>query len=137
MIPPENIIRHHHQCTCALCERWRAKLKVPAQDESKGTAFERAADGARKWCRENPGWEPICDMAGTDHLYFGWDDLTRGQKLSWRNRYGDGAKEMFAEQTHPCKVANGWVDENSVFSSDIPFGRLGMMVFQTGNLPQP
>lgn len=97
------------------------------------SGLARAAEAARKWCRENPGWQAICDMESTDHLYMRWDDLSKGAKLAWRNRYGESAKEAYGEETHPCKVANGWVDENGNFSEGVPFGVVGMMVFHSQN----
>lgn len=100
-----------------------------------GSGVQRAASAARAWCDANPGWEPICDMETSDHLYVQWDDLTKSQKLSLIGHYGslDGAKTIYAEMTHRCKVAFGWIDENGTFSEDIPFGVVGMMVFHTQN----
>lgn len=98
-----------------------------------GSPIGNAAAAARQWCRNHPGWEPICDMASTDHLYVRWGDLTKSQKLSWRNRFGDSAEDAFAEATHPCKVETGWVDENGRFSDSVPFGTVGMMVFHSAN----
>lgn len=93
-----------------------------------------AADQARAWCRNNPGWQPICDLKSTDHLYIGWEDLTKSQKLSWRMRWGDSAPAIFDYQANTCKVPTGWVDERGQFTDDVPFGTVGMMVFRTGDL---
>lgn len=73
-------------------------------------------------------------MPTTDHLYFGWDDLTKGQKISWRLKYGDNAPAIFEYQCTECKVATGWIDENGNFSENVPFGVVGMSVFHSQNI---
>ena len=99
------------------------------------SGIERAITAARRWCAENPGWEPICDMESTDHLYVRWKDLSKKAKASWRYHFGSSAEAAFAEDTHPCKVAHGWVDENGVFTEDVPFNVVGMSVYHTQNNP--
>lgn len=76
---------------------------------AKGSGIERARDAARAWCKQNPGWESICDMGSTDHLYFGWDDLTKSQKLSWRYRHGEEAKAINSGQTAGSQPTTGSV----------------------------
>jgi hypothetical protein len=100
--------------------------------ELRGVLLARSQ--ARKWCAENQGWQPICDMDGTDHLYYGWEDLSKSAKISWRLKYGDSAPAIYDYQQTACKVATGFIDELGNFTKGVPFGVVGMMVFNTGAL---
>lgn len=98
--------------------------------------MEETIRAARQWCQQNPGWEPICDLGNTDHLYVQWSDLPKNVKLSWRNLFASCAEDAYAEATHPCKVPYGFIDKDLQFHEGIPFGKLGMMVFQTSKFPE-
>lgn len=73
-------------------------------------------------------------MDSTDHLYYRWADLSKSAKISWRLKYGENAPAFYDYQTTACKVATGFIDEGGNFSEGVPFGVVGMMVFNTGAL---
>lgn len=59
----------------------------------------------RKWQKENPDWELICDINDTDYLYVQWSELPKSARMSWVGSYGTEAREMFEEYGRkPCKV---------------------------------
>jgi hypothetical protein len=133
MVPVSNIETPYHIDVHNALQGVADHINEALNDSMAGTGIARATEAARKWCRENPGWQAICDMESTDHLYMRWQDLSKGAKLAWRNRYGKSAEDAYAEATHSCKVANGFVDENGNFTHHAPFGVVGMMVFHCSN----
>lgn len=87
----------------------------------------------RKWQEENPDWELICDMEGTDHLYVQWHELPKPERMSWIGSYREDPKAAFEEfSLKRCKVESKCLTENLILcdSRDWPEG-FNMLVFRT------
>jgi hypothetical protein len=102
------------------------------------TGVDIATDHAARFCRENPGWQMICDIPNSDALYETWEDLPGAEKRRLNAAYpgcGEAAYREFCR--HRCKVPSGHIGEDGVFYEDItqkPFLINTMMVFKTSEL---
>jgi len=88
----------------------------------------------RKWQKEHPEWELICDIPDTDSLYIQWNELSKAERMSWIGTYREGAKDMFEEfGIKRCKVPQMVLGEDLEFYevSDWPYG-FCMTVYKTG-----
>lgn len=87
----------------------------------------------RKWQKENPDWELICDIEDTDRLYVGWNELSKSDRMSWIGTFRGEAKEAFEEFGNPrCKVERKCLTEDLTLCDilDWPHG-FNMTVFKT------
>ncbi len=88
----------------------------------------------RKWQKENPEWELICDRDETESLYVQWHELPKSERMSWIGMYRDCAKEAFEEfSIKECKV------DQAVLCPDLKLREVNkwpkgfcMLVFKTG-----
>jgi len=111
-------------------------------DSNEYYSPEQAAELAIKWCKENQGWQRICDIeGGSDHLYLIWDELPKKVRKSWEDDYGRySAKSAWLEFGRAeCKVPRGFVTGKGEFYSwedqnKIPAFHNIMMVFKTDEL---
>ena len=90
----------------------------------------------RKWQRENPEWELICDIADSEALYAGWSELPKPERMSWIGKCREGAREMWEEfGIKRCKVPVMVLSDKLVLHelTDWPHGE-AMTVFKTGGL---
>lgn len=89
-----------------------------------------ALEKAREYCKNNPGWVPICDITSED-LYFDWNMLPKKVTQSWIDRYGHSAQAAWKENgAKIIRFPNGYINGEGNFYpciTDVPYGS-GMML---------
>lgn len=120
---------------------------LQAAINAKATPNQRAAFAAQDWCRQNPGWLPICDIQGTDHeakVVLRWSDITQDEQNQWIERHDNETDARLAWEEFGrvgrYKVPAGFIDETGHFLTLIEWrtgdlaGRGFMMVFNLGTI---
>lgn len=96
---------------------------------------QQASQKAVEWCKNNAGWQRICDIGDTAHLYEKWEDLPIRERQSWAGLYRGSAKSAWEEFGNArCKVPFGFIAGDGSFYASavhVPIGHNFMMVFKT------
>jgi hypothetical protein len=101
----------------------------------------QAALHAIKWCRDNPGWQRICDIEDTDQYYKTFKEMPKKVQNDYIRMYGEyEAEDAWNEfDIAPCKIPKGHISGKGDFYSDIldvPLFHNSMMVFKTGEVEE-
>ncbi len=84
---------------CESCQEGYLVEKGHSCGELPGfEVMENSLEKFRKWQRQNPDWELVCDFDGDiNSLWVGWPDITKSERMHWIGKYGAEARSAFEE----------------------------------------